>query len=185
MSPRTSTTTRPTLLHRPLLGLLILLVGACAAAPSGPPFELASPPPAHRGRLYLYRVDARPSLSKVHVTLDGREVGTFRDGEYETLEVSAGPRHLRVGLRGFGLLQWGWNDQRLHVEPGETLFVELSVRLAARELPAAGELEIGGRDEGSASENVFIELQNAETALPRLAGTTRLTPAETATETAH
>ncbi len=162
--------------RRVLVALLLLWLSACASAPLGPPFERAPFPPESRARLYLFRVDDRPSLSTVRVTLDGREIGSFRNREYETLELSAGSHHLRAGMRSIALVAWGWNEQRIRFSPGETLFVQLSVRLTEREQPAAAGLEIAGRGSGAASENVYIQIQPERDALAMIEGTTRLVP---------
>ena len=158
---------------------LVCLAAGCAKSPHGPPFEPAPPPPDHRGRVYLYRADVRGSLASVRITIDGLEVGRFRNLEYETLELPAGTHHLRAGLRGFGLLAWGWNDHRFRLKPGETAYLEISVRLTARPAPDAPGLEIPGRQSGAASENVFILRVSAEEALSDLALTTRLPRPET------
>jgi hypothetical protein len=66
------------------------------------------------------------------------------------------------------------------VRPGETRFIELSVRLEERGAPGPGhsrDLEIAGRPESAASENVFIldrPRPEAEAILP----TTRLIAAQ-------
>jgi len=159
-----------------LVTLMLLCVSGCARAPLGPPFERAPLPPESRARLYLFRVDERPSLATVRVTVDGREIGSFRNGEYETLELSAGSHHVRAGMRSIALVAWGWNEQRIRFAPGETLFVHLSVRLTEREQPAAAGLEIAGRQSGSASENVYIQIQPEREALSMIEGTTRLVP---------
>lgn len=153
---------------------LVCLAAGCAKSPHGPPFEPAPPPPDHRGRVYLYRADDRGSLASVRITIDGLEVGRFRNNEYETLELPAGTHHLRAGLRGFGLLAWGWNDHRFRLKPGETAYLEISVRLTARSAPDVPGLEIPGRQSGAASENVFIVPRSAKEALPDLEVATRL-----------
>lgn len=162
--------------RRVLVTLMLLLVSACASAPLGPPFERAPFPSESRARLYLFRVDERPSLATVRVTIDGREIGSFRNGEYETLELSAGSHHVRAGMRSIALVAWGWNEQRVRFAPGETLFVHLSVRLTEREQPTAAGLEIAGRQSGSASENVYLQIQPERDAVAMLETTTRLAP---------
>lgn len=153
-----------------------LAASACATHSVGPPFELAAPPPQNRTRIYLFRSDSRPSLSTVRVTLDGREIGTFRNAEYETLELAAGSHHLRVGMRSVALVAWGWNEQRLRLEPGKTIFVQLSVRLTERAQPGGRELEIGGRSGGAVSENVYLQIQPEGEALAQIEATTRIVP---------
>jgi len=161
-------------------GLAACLVGlllACASTPAGPPFRPESPPPPHRGRIYVYRADDQVSLARVRVDLDGREVGRLAHGEYETVEVSAGPHRLRAGLRGALLLAWGWNEHPLRLAPGETAYFRISVRLSEHTAPpsAAGSssLDIAGRGQGVASENVFIELRPEFAALEELRFATR------------
>ncbi len=162
-------------LFRVFVGLS-LLTSACASPPAGPFFALASEPPENRARIYLFRADDRPSLSRVRITIDGRDIGTFRNGEYETLEVSAGSHHLRAGLRSIALVAWGWNDQRIRLEPGKTIFIQLSVRLSERALPGGRDLEIAGRAGGAVSENVYLQIQPKSKALARIGVTTRLVP---------
>lgn len=156
------------------LVVLVCIATACTKPPAGPPFEPAPPPPDHRGRLYLYRSDQPGSLASVRVTIDGLEVGRFRNNEYETLELSTGEHHLRAGMRGFGLLAWGWNNHRFPLGPGDTVYLRISVRLTEHSAPQARDLEIAGRLGGAASENVFILRVSAEEALSDLALTTRL-----------
>lgn len=112
----------------------------------------------------------------MRIHLDKREVGTFRNREYETLELPAGRHHLRAGLRSAGFVAWGWNEKRIHVGPGETVYIEISVRLVAREVPGGRDLEIPGRSMGVASENVFLQRRAADVARPHLDSTTRLEP---------
>lgn len=157
------------------LGAVALAVASgCAQTPLGPAFSAAPAPVEPRARIYIYRAEGPGSFSKVHVTLDGREVGHFRSSEYETLEVASGSHHLRAGLRNLALVAWGWNDQRLHLDPAETLYVELSVRLTEREAPVAAGLEIAGRGSGAASENVYLQIKPAAEALEALSTMTRL-----------
>ena len=160
------------------LGFLVAVVvlGGCAQAPIGPAFKEAAAPPETRARIYIFREDPRPSFSSVRLTLDGREVGTFRNGEYETFELSAGSHHLRAGVRSIGLIAWGWNEQRIRVEPGESVYVQLSVRLTERPQPGGRELEIAGRTGGAVSENVYLQIRPHREAISQLAVTTRLAP---------
>ncbi len=155
--------------------VLVMMLSGCGRAPLGPPFDRAPAPPEHRARIYLYRIDDRSSLATVRITIDGREVGRFRNHEYETLELSAGQHHLRAGMRGFGLIAWGWNEQTIHIKPGETAYFMVSVRLSAQSTPTARELDIAGRPSGAASENVFVLPRSAREALSDLDITTRLT----------
>jgi len=174
----------PVAVIRTTLYILFLacIAPACATPPLGPPFEPAPPPPDHRGRVYLYRVDDRSSLATVRVEIDGLEVDRFRNNEYETHELPAGTHHLRAGLRGFGLLAWGWNQHRFRLKPGETVYLKISVRLTARAAPDVQALEIAGGPSGAASENVFIVPRPAKEALSELAATTRLARSRTAAD---
>lgn len=159
------------------LYLLVLacVTSACAKSPLGPPFQPAPSPGDHRARLYIYRSDQPGSLASVRITVDGLEIGRFRNDQYETLELPTGEHHLRAGMRGFGLLAWGWNKHRFRLGPGETLYLKLSVRLTEHPAaPPARDLEIAGRPSGAASENVFILRVSAEEALSDLMLTTRL-----------
>jgi hypothetical protein len=169
---------------RDLLVLFAVMVtaSACPKAPLGPPFDPAPFPPNHRARLYVYRVDDRSSLATVRITLDGQNIGRFRNREYETFELPAGSHNLRAGMRGFGLLAWGWNEQRIRMGPGETVYVKISVRLDAQTAPSSREIEIAGRESGSASENVFIIPRSAAEAISELYGTTRLAGSEAPAE---
>jgi hypothetical protein len=166
---------RPTCWVHVLL-VLMLTLSACAKPPAGPPFEIAEQPPANRARIYLFRSDVRSSRSTVNVTIDGREIGAFQDREYETLEVAAGLHHLRAGLRSVAFVAWGWNDQRIRLDPGKTIYIQLSARLTERAQPGGRELEIAGRPSGAASENVYLQIQPKRVALPLLRGSTRRVP---------
>jgi hypothetical protein len=161
------------------LGLIVSGVGGiaagCAQAPLGPPFRAEPEPVAPRARLYLYRPEGRSDFSRVRVTVDGLEIGEFRSGEYDTLELSSGSHHLRAGVRNVAFVAWGWNDQRLRFDPGETLYVEVSVRLTERAQPAAAGLEIAGRTGGVVSENVYLQLKPEAEALEALRAMTRRT----------
>jgi hypothetical protein len=175
------TTRRPW--HRPLTGLGLCIVTAlafttlgCARAPAGPAFEAAIAPPPHRGRLYLYRADSRNSFSRVRVTVGGLQVGRFRDAEYETLELPAGLHKIRAGLRSLAGVAWGWNEQVIHLKPGESAFVEISVRLTERPQTGGRSLDIAGRTGGVASENVYLQRRSEKEALARIQLTTRLVP---------
>jgi len=158
------------------LAVLLLSLAGCAKTPAGPAFEIAPPPPAGRARIYLFRADVRSSRSSIRVTIDGREIGTFQDREYETLEISAGPHHLRAGLRSITFVAFGWNEQRIRLAPGETIYIQLSARLTERAQPATRELEIAGRTSGAVSENVYLQIQPERDALPQLRKSTRIVP---------
>jgi hypothetical protein len=164
------------------LFVLACIATACAKAPLGPTFEKAPPPPDHRARLYVYRSDQPGSLASIRITVDGLEVGRFRNNEYETLELPTGSHHLRAGLRGFGLLAWGWNSHRFRLAPGETTYLKISVRLTEHSAPESRNAEIPGRSSGAVSENVFIIRQSAQEALAALEMTTRLARPEAAVD---
>jgi len=163
------------------LALLALLVLGCASAPAGPPFRWAPDPPPNRGRVYVYRADPRTSLSTVAIKIDGLEIGRFRDRTYETLELPSGSHRLHAGMRGFAFASWGWNEHVFQLRPGDTVFIEISVRLddpSASNTPPPRDLEIAGRPEGYGSENVFILQNSRPTAEAALATTTRLSAAD-------
>jgi hypothetical protein len=147
---------------------------ACSSTPKGPPFAAAAPPAENRARVYVYRIDDRNSLATVRVTIDGQALGTLRNLEYETIELAAGTHQLRAGMRGFAWMAWGWNEHRFLAKPGDTLYLELSVRLAENPSPGTRELEIAGRAGGGASENIFILRQSESEARARLTETTRI-----------
>jgi hypothetical protein len=129
----------------------------------------------------VYRIDPRSSLSIVNIQIDGLDVGRFRDHTYETVELPAGNHRLRAGMRGFAFLTWGWNEHAFRVRPGETIFIEISVRLddrSASPTPPPRDLEIAGRPEGHASENVFIVQTSRASAESAIATTTRLSTVE-------
>jgi hypothetical protein len=175
------TTRRPW--HRPPNELVLCIITAlvvttlgCARAPIGPAFEAASAPAPHRGRLYLYRADSRNSFSQVSVRVGGLQVGRFRDAEYETLELPAGLHNIRAGLRSLAGVAWGWNEQEIHLKPGESVFVEISVRLTERPQTGGRSLDIAGRTGGVASENVYLQRRSEKDALDRVQLTTRLVP---------
>lgn len=168
------------------LAVAVLVVGgfglACATRPPpGPPFAAAPAPALGRARLYVYRVDPQPSLSTVELSIDGRARGRLGHGEYTTFEVSAGSHRLDLRQRGLAFASWGWNRQPIRAGSGETIYLEVSVRLhaqpsgqnAPQSVQGSGrDLEIGGRPSGAASENVFLQHRAESDALSALAGTT-------------
>lgn len=160
-------------LARLILGMLIVGFLGCAATPPGPPFSVPEDPPDHRTRLILYRADRQASAASVRITVDGRELGQLRNHEYETILLGPGSHIIRADLRGFAFLAWGWNSHQIRLSPGETGYLEISVRLSARNVPPTRQLEIAGRPSGTASENVFIVPISAKSAMPILEGTTR------------
>lgn len=143
-----------------ILSALLLFAGfACAGPPPGPPFQWAPPPPEHRGRVYVYRVDSRTSLASVRATIDGKDIGMFRDREYETFEIAAGSHRLRVRMRGVGFFNLGWNEHDFRVRPGEVVFLHLQIRLQSGSdspLEPSRDLEIAGRSDNRISENIYI-----------------------------
>ncbi len=172
-------------------GILLGGIGlACATAPpAGPPFTAAPAPGPGRARLYVYRVDPQASLSTVEFAIDGRSQGRLGNGEYATFEVAAGSHRLDLRLRGLAFASWGWNRQQVRAGSGETIYLEVSVRLhaqpnaqpagqgAAPAIPGSGrDLEIAGRESGAASENVFLQHRSESDARAALAGTTRRVP---------
>lgn len=164
------------------LALVLLLAAglapACASAPpAGPPFAAAPGPGAGRARLYVFRIDPQPSYATVELAIDGQPEGRLRHGEYATFELAAGIHRLDFRQRGLAFSSWGWNRQRLQARSGETIYLEISVRLAARPVPGSGrDLEIGGRESGAASENVFLRHRTEADARAALAGTTLRVP---------
>lgn len=158
------------------MAVLFAILGCASAAP-GPAFEWAPQPPNHRGRIYLYRADTRTSLATVKASINGRDVGTFRDGEYETFEISAGGHRLRAGMRGVGFFNLGWNEHTFRVKPGETVFVHLEVRVdggAQPTLEGPRSLDISGRSDNRISENIFIGQRSRADATSDLEVSTRL-----------
>ncbi len=158
------------------LGLSLALGLACAKPPAGPAFTPAAAPPEHRSQIYVYRVDPRSSLASVDIKIDGREIGRFGDAEYETLEMAAGPHHLKARMRGLAFVSLGWNEHRFRTLPGEAIYIEISVRLTERSIPDSPSLEIAGRSSLGGSENVFLIERGANEALDRIRGTTRIVP---------
>jgi hypothetical protein len=157
--------------------LVLFAILGCTTPMPGPAFEWAAEPPSHRGRIYLYRADTRTSLATVKTSINGRDVGTFRDGEYETFEISAGGHRLRAGMRGVGFFNLGWNEHTFRVRPGETVFLHLEVRIDAGTQPQLDpprSLDIGGRSDHSVSENIFIGERTRADAAPDLEVATRL-----------
>lgn len=159
-----------------MLGIVALVLAGCAGRPSGPPFLRAPEPPEHRGRIYVYRSDEGRGLANVSVELDGRPLATLGRTEYETVEVASGPHVVRVGVRSAFWPAWGWNEQRVQLDPGETLYLALVVRLGAPVEPTTSSVEIAGRGQSLASQNVFIEFVPETDALAALATRTRATP---------
>jgi hypothetical protein len=150
------------------------LLGACAQTSNpGPAFAAAPGPAEGRSRLYIYRLDPQHSMSSVQIALDGRSVGDLHHGEYATFDLAAGPHRVDFRQRGLAFVSWGWNRQTIRPKSGETIYLEVSVRMSERPMPETGhDLEIGGRGGGAASENVFLQHRGAAEALDRLAGTT-------------
>ncbi|MFO0689392.1 MAG: hypothetical protein U0900_11850 [Myxococcota bacterium] len=162
---------------RPLLCLLALIAlasgGGCAKPPTpGPAFAPAPEPAPGHARLYIFRVDSQHSLSRVEIGLDGRPQGHIGNDEYVTFELPHGPHRVDFRQRGLAFASWGWNHQHLVAKSGETIFLEISIRISAQPMPGSGhELEIAGRSGGAASENVFIQQRSQEDAIRILADT--------------
>jgi hypothetical protein len=159
------------------IACVLFAILSCATAAPGPAFEWAAQPPNHRGRVYLYRADTRTSMATVKTSINGRNVGTFRDGEYEPFEISAGGHRLRAGMRGVGFFNLGWNEHTFRIKPGETLFIHLEVRVdagAQSQLEGPRALDIGGRSDNRMSENIFIGQRSRADAIPALEVSTRI-----------
>ena len=169
---------RPLALPAFLLALLaaLALASGCATTPSAGPAFAASPEPSPgHARLYVFRIDPQSSLSSVELAIDGQQRNHLRDGEYATFELAAGSHRVDLRQRGLAFVSWGWNGERIRMQPGETVYLEVSVRLSAQPMPGSGtgrDLEIAGRGSGAASENVFLQHRGKVEALDRLAGTT-------------
>ncbi len=170
--------------HRLRLALVALavlsawLLAACAGAPpAGPSFTAAPEPGLGRARLYVFRIDPQHSLSKVEIAIDEQPEGRLRNGEYASFELAAGSHRLDFRQRGLAFASWGWNSQQIRAVAGETTYLEISVRMSAQPTAGSGrDLEIPGRDSGSASENVFIQHRSESAAREALAGTTLRVP---------
>jgi hypothetical protein len=158
------------------LGLLAVLVGlsACASTSTpGPSFAPAPEPAPGFARVYVFRVDPQHSLSTVEIALDGERPVRLSNGEYATFELPVGSHRIDFRQRGLAFASWGWNRQRLRARDGETTYLEISVRISAQPVAGSGrDMEIAGRDMGSASENVFIQHRSRSDALRALAATT-------------
>jgi len=152
----------------------LLAAAACARPPAvGPAFAAASGPAPGFARVYVFRIDPQSSLSSVELAVDGEDRGRLHNGEYVTFELPAGSHRIDVRQRGFAFASFGWNRQRVRVRDGETVYLELSVRMSAQPIAGSGQdLEIPGRDVGAASENVFVHHIERGLALERLARTT-------------
>ena len=159
-----------------LLGLLLVLELGCARPPAGPAFTPADAPNEPRSRVYVYRSDPRASLASVDIKIDGREIGRFRNEEYETIEIAAGPHQLKAQMRGLAFVSLGWNEHRFRARPGKAIYIEVSVRLSERVIPDSPSLEIAGRSSAGGSENVFLIERGAAEALDRMRATTRVVP---------
>ena len=157
-------------------GLLGAILVACSTRPMGPPFAEAPSPSPERARIYVYRLDPRASVSPVRLRVDGQPLGVLRHGEYERVDLPPGVHEIEAGVRSVAFVAWGWNDLGLHVGPGETAYLKISVRLTERSQPAGRALDIAGRTSGAVSENVYLQPMGASEALAELAGTTRLVP---------
>ncbi|MBY0401253.1 DUF2846 domain-containing protein [Myxococcota bacterium] len=160
----------------PALAVLIIasIWAGCARPPTpGPAFAPAPEPAPGHARIYLFRVDPQHSLSRIEIALDGHKRGHLGNDEYVTFEVGPGPHHLDFRQRGLAFASWGWNHQALIARAGETIFLEISVRISAQPMPGSSrDLEIAGRGGGAASENVFIQHRSREDAFALLANTT-------------
>lgn len=165
----------------PILRLSTLLVlialasfSGCAKPPTpGPAFAAAPEPAPGHARIYIFRVDPQHSMSRVEIGLDGDKRGHLGNDEYVTFEVAPGPHRLDFRQRGLAFASWGWNHQHLVAKPGETVYLEISVRISAQPMPSSGgDLEIPGRSGGAASENVFIQQRTQADAIGILADTT-------------
>lgn len=176
----------PTPIPRPLVlsALLALLAlvstptwTGCAKPPTpGPAFAAAPEPAPGLARIYVFRVDPQHSLSRVEIGLDGRKLGRLGNDEYITFELDPGPHRVEFRQRGLAFASWGWNHQHLDLRSGETIYIEISVRISAQPMPGSGQdLEIAGRGGGAASENVFIQQRSRDDAIRILADTTRRT----------
>ena len=154
------------------------LLAGCATPPSaGPPFTAAAEPGLGRARLYVFRIDPQHSLSTVEISIDEHSEGRLRNGEYATFELAAGSHRVNFRQRGLAFASWGWNRQQIRAVAGETIYLEISVRMSAQPTPGTGrDLEIPGRDSGAASENVFIQHHSESAARELLAGTTLRVP---------
>ena len=94
-----------------------------------------------------------------------------------TFEVDPGPHRLDFRQRGLAFASWGWNRQRIRADSGETIYLEISVRMSAQPMAGSGrDLQIAGRDLGAASENVFLQRRGESAAREALAGTTLRAP---------
>jgi predicted small secreted protein len=154
------------------------LLAACATAPpAGPPFSPAPEPGPGRARLYVFRIDPQHSLSTVEIAIEGQPEGRLRNGEYATFELAAGSHRVDFRQRGLAFASWGWNRDRIRADSGETIYIEISVRVSAQPMAGSGrDLQIAGRDLGTASENVFLQRRSETAARKALAGTTLRVP---------
>lgn len=155
------------------VGLLLL---ACAPLPSGPPFVAPPSPAPDRARLTVYRLDPRASVSPVRILVGGVPIGVLRHGEYETVDLAPGVHEIEAGVRSIAWVAWGWNDLDLPLDPGETAYLKVSVRLTERSQPGGRALDIAGRTSGAVSENVYLQPMGAPEARRELAETTRIPP---------
>ena len=163
----------------PTLAFVLVLIAAsvfsgCATPPTpGPAFAAAPEPAPGHARIYLFRVDPQHSLSRVEIGLDDQKRGHLGNDEYVTFELDPGPHRLDFRQRGLAFASWGWNHQHLVARAGETIYLEISVRISAQPMPSSGgDLEIPGRSGGAASENVFIQRRAPADAIRILADTT-------------
>lgn len=156
------------------LTLISSLTVGCASDPvTGPVFVAETTAPEGHARVFVFRIDPQHSLSSVDLALDERSVGRLRNREYVRFDLLPGPHRLDFRQRGLAFASWGWNRQLLRVKAGETIYLEISVRMSAQPMPGSGQdLEIQGRPSGAASENVFIQRRSEADALPILADTT-------------
>jgi len=154
-----------------VLAVLLLSV-ACTTPSDGPPFRPMTPPSEGEALLYIYRRDALRGVGSVDLRLDGEKMGKLQNDEYLSLLIDPGSHQLSVRLRWLNLIPRSWNQLNFVAEPGQTGF--LKVWAQTRETPAvAGEPQVPGRADRSASVGIFMMGRPQVDALQEIEGTRR------------
>lgn len=110
---------------RALLAVCVLLLSACATIPSdAPPYQRAADPPAGYSNLYIYRLNAYPTLRSPIVRIDGAVITSPPERSYTVLPLPPGPHEF--------VIDWtwdtGWPDLNFahELKEGQPLYLRIS-----------------------------------------------------------
>lgn len=154
-----------------LIFAALVVLGCTTSTPTGPLFNGPREPGSGSTRVYLYRLDAHHSFSTVEIRFDGEEAFRILDEEYATFELEEGDHEVEFRLRSAFWRSWQWRKHLLRARPGETIYMKISVGIDEQEIPAGRDLEIAGRDGGTAGETVTLRLRGEREALEQLSRT--------------